>query len=247
MHPILLKIGPVNVYSYGVMVAIGFGLAALLIYARAPKFNIERDKIIDYVILILVSGVVGARMLYVMTNFDYYRANPMEILNLSRGGLVWYGGFGAALLASIWFVKIKRLDFWPASDFIAPYIALGQAFGRIGCSLNGCCYGVMAPQHFLFGERQPTQIYSAVLLFIIFAVLIRWQGRKRFNGEIFLGYCILYSCKRFFIEFLRGDNPRIFLDLTMSQLISAAVFLTAFFIFKTKADEWKRKAFSGSK
>lgn len=247
MHPILLKLGPLTIYSYGVMVAAGFSLAALLIYARAPKFGMDRDRMIDYLILILISGIVGARALYVLLNFGYYKANLIEILNLSGGGLVWYGGFAAALLASAWFLKIKKLDFWAVSDLVAPYIALGQAFGRVGCYLNGCCYGIMAPGHSIFGERYPAQIYSAVLLFAIFIALVKWQDRRRFNGEVFLGYCALYSCKRFFIEFIRGDNPKIFLGLTMSQLISAAAFLVVLVIFKIKADEWRKKASPGSK
>ena len=247
MHPILLKLGPFNIYSYGVMVAIGFSIAVWLAYNRAPKFGIDRDKITDLIILMLVSGILGARVVYLLLNFKYYGANPIEILNLSNGGLVWYGGFGAALLTSIWFTKRKKLDFWSISDLVIPYIALGQAFGRIGCYLNGCCYGIMAPDNFLLGRRHPTQLYSAVLLVIIFFILIGWQGRKRFNGEVFLGYCILYPCKRFFIEFLRADNPRIFLGLTISQLISAAALLTALCVFKAKADEWKKKSFSGSK
>jgi phosphatidylglycerol:prolipoprotein diacylglycerol transferase len=247
MHPILLKLGPFTIYSYGVMVAAGFSLAAFLIYRRAPKFDMDRDKMVDYLILILISGVVGARILYVLLNFGYYRANPIEILNLSGGGLVWYGGFISALLASVWFLKIKNIDFWLVADLIAPYIALGQAFGRIGCYLNGCCYGILAPCNFIFGERQPTQIYSAILLVIIFIVLVKWQEGRRFKGEIFLGYCALYSCKRFFIEFLRGDNPKIFSGLTMSQLISAVVFLAVLIVFKLKADEWRKKISPGSK
>jgi phosphatidylglycerol:prolipoprotein diacylglycerol transferase len=224
------------------MVAAGFSLATFLVYRRAPKFGINSERMIDYMILILASGVIGARILYVLVNFGYYRANPMEILNLSKGGLVWYGGLGAALLASAWFARIKKLDLLTVFDLMAPYVALGQAFGRIGCYLNGCCYGIAAPEHFLPGERHPTQLYSAALLFVIFAVLVKWQGRIRFKGEIALWYFILYSCKRFLIEFLRGDNDKIFLGLTMSQLISAVIFLAALVIFKIKADEWKRKA-----
>jgi len=241
MHPILFKIGPINIYSYGLMVAIGFGLSTMMIYARAPRFGLERDTIIDYIITMLLSGIVGARLLFVLLNIKYYMANPAEIINLSRGGLVWYGGFIAALLASFWFVKARKLEFWSAVDFVAPYIALGQAFGRIGCFLNGCCYGIIAPHNFPLGERHPTQIYSAILLFIIFAVLILWQDRRRFSGEIFLGYCMLYSCKRFFIEFLRGDNPRMLFGLTMSQMISLVVFFAAVYLFKRRLDIWKRQ------
>jgi len=247
MHPILLKLGSFTVYSYGVMVAVGFCLAAFLACARASKFGMSRDAALDVLIFALASGIAGARILYILLNLGYYRANPAEILNLSKGGLVWYGGFAAALLASIWFIRRKGLDFWSVSDLLAPYIALAQAFGRIGCYLNGCCYGVAASHGFPFYGRHPAQIYSAILLLIIFAVLFRWQGARRFSGEIFLGYCALYSCKRFFIEFLRGDNSRIILGLTMSQLISAAVLLAALWIFKTRADEWKKKLSQGTK
>lgn len=241
MHPIICKIGPLSIYSYGLMIAIGFGLSIIMMYARAPKFGFNRDTISDYLIIVLLSGLAGARLLYILINIKYYVLNPLEMVNLSKGGLVWYGGFIAALLASLCFAKIKRLGFWEMTDFVAPYIAFGQAFGRIGCFLNGCCYGIIAPPGFPLGESHPTQIYSAILLFAIFAILLLWQNRRRFAGEIFLGYCLLYSCKRFFIEFLRGDNPRIFLSLTMSQIISVAVFLTALCIFKIRLDIWKKE------
>ncbi len=239
MHPILIKFGPITIYSYGFMVALGFSVSALLLYNRAPKFNMNRNLMIDYLIAILVAGIIGARILYVLLNLSYYHANPVEILNLAKGGLVWYGGFGAALLATIWFTKVKKMDFWLAADLMSPYLALGQAFGRIGCYLNGCCYGIEAPQNFIFGERHPTQIYSAILLIIIAIVLIKWQDRRRFAGEVFLGYCMLYSCKRFLIEFIRGDNPKIFIGLTISQLISIAALFTALIIFKIRIDKWK--------
>ncbi|MBN2452782.1 MAG: prolipoprotein diacylglyceryl transferase [Candidatus Omnitrophica bacterium] len=247
MHPILLKIGPFTLYSYGLMVAVGFAFAAAIIYIRAPKFGIDRNTMIDYIILLLVAGILGARLLYVLLNFRYYVTNPVEILNLSGGGLIWYGGFIIALAASAWFARSRKVEFWNASDLVAPCIALGQAFGRIGCYLNGCCYGAPAPNWFPFGDRYPTQIFSSITLFVIFIILLLWQERRRFQGEIFLGYCLLYSFKRFLIEFLRGDNPKIFSGLTMSQLISIAVFITALFIFMIRFNQWKRKKSSGSK
>ena len=238
MHPVLIKIGPVSIYSYGLMVAIGFGISAALAYHRAAKFGLDRGAIVDCFIIMLASGVAGARLLYVLLNFKHYISNPLEIFNLSMGGIVWYGGFITAVLSMLIFLRARKLDFWATTDFIAPYVALGQAFGRIGCFLNGCCYGIEAPAGFPLGARHPTQLYSAALMLAIFAILILWQNRVRFAGEIFLGYCLLYSCKRFFIEFLRGDNPKIFLGLTMSQLISAAVFLIACYIFNKRSGLW---------
>ena len=249
MHPLLLKFGPLTIYSYGVMVAVGFGLATILICREADKFSIEKDKVIDLAILILISGIAGARFLYVMLNAGYYIARPLEILGLSKGGLVWYGGFLSAALASIFYIRRKRMNFWNVADLIAPYIALAQGAGRIGCFLNGCCYGIEThsgyPLAVAFpGERvfrHPTQIYSSILLILIFLILRFGQERRRFTGEIFLGYCALYSAKRFIIEFLRGDNPRIFYCLTLSQVISLAVLTGSLIIFLYRMARWKKR------
>jgi len=232
MHPILLKLGPVTVYSYGAFVALGFAIAVFLIYRRAANFGIDRDDIIDLVVLMLVAGVIGSRALYVILNFAYYRANPSELIDISKGGLVWYGGFFAAIVSSIVYTGRKNMGFWNTMDLVAPYIALAQAFGRIGCFFNGCCYGL---------DGRPVQLYSSFLLAAIFISLVYWQGRRRFKGEVALGYCILYSVKRFGIEFLRGDNPRILLGLTMSQIISCVVIILAVLVFMKRASKWKEK------
>lgn len=230
MHPILLKLGPVTVYSYGAFVALGFAVAAFLIYRRAASFGIDKDNIVDLLILMLVTGIVGARLLYVFLNLGYYRANPYEVVDLSRGGLVWYGGFFAAIGSSVIYIKRKSMGFWNVMDLVTPYIALAQAFGRVGCFFNGCCYGI---------KDIPVQLYSALILIIIFVLLVLWQDRRRFAGEIALGYCMLYSLKRFGIEFLRGDNPGIFFGLTISQVLSLVVIIAAVLIFIKKASKWK--------
>lgn len=250
MHPILFKLGPLNIYSYGVMVALGFALATLCIYARAPKYGIDRDQVVDLMIIMLISGLVGARSFYVLQNLDYYRVNPFEILNLSRGGLVWYGAFILGLAGAALYIRIKRMDFWQAADLAAPYIALAQSVGRIGCFLNGCCYGSEAPSGCLVAVKgacgdylcHPTQLYSALALLCIYIILRLWQEYRRFTGEIFLGYCILYSYKRILAEFLRGDNPRIIFNLTMAQIISCAILICAAAFFITKASRWKKRS-----
>jgi phosphatidylglycerol:prolipoprotein diacylglycerol transferase len=249
MHPTLLKVGSFTIYSYGIMVAIGFALAAIFIYRRAPKFGLDKDKCVDLAVVILISGILGARLLYVLINLPFYLANPLEIIMLSKGGLVWYGGFIAALAAMIIYVRINKLDFWPVMDLVAPYAALAQAFGRIGCFLNGCCYGMKVEHGFPFAvtfpcESEPrlaSQLISAGLLFAIFVLLLIWQNRRRFVGEIFLGYCILYSSKRFVMEFLRGDNSKIVLGLTMSQMISIVIFIAASVIFTLKVRQWNKR------
>jgi phosphatidylglycerol:prolipoprotein diacylglycerol transferase len=247
MCPILFKIGPLSLYSYGIMVALGFAVAIAFIYRRAAEFGLDAEKVIDYAILVLITGLSGARLAYVLLNYGYYSARPAEIFNISKGGLVWYGGFIAAALMSVWFVRVKRLDFWSASDLVAPYIALAQALGRIGCFLNGCCYGSEAPASYpagvIFPEdmvlRHPTQLYSASALLLIFVALRLWQDRRHFDGEIFLAYCMLYADKRFIVEFLRGDNPKLFLSLTVSQIVSVILFSAAAGLFMYRSHIWK--------
>jgi len=247
MHPIITKIGPLYVYSYGLMVAIGFAVATLLAYKHADDFGINKERIIDLGIVMLLGGVIGARIVYVALNFQYYTRNPLEIINLTKGGLVWYGAFIFGMIASAWFVRKHRINFWTAADLFAPYIALAQAFGRIGCLLNGCCYGSEAPSSFLLGVifpedsvlRYPTQIFSALALLLIFIILRIWQKKRFFCGEIFLGYGLLYSMKRFGVEFFRGDYPKILYGLTISQLISAAIFIACLTLFIYRLLEWK--------
>ncbi len=247
MHPIIAKIGPLYVYSYGLMVAIGFAAATLLAYKHADDFGINKERIIDLGIVMLLGGIIGARVVYVALNFQYYTRNPLEIINLTKGGLVWYGAFIFGMIATAWFVKKNRISFWTPADLFAPYIALAQAFGRIGCFLNGCCYGSAVPSGFMLnvvfpGEsvsRYPTQIFSAIALLLMFAILRIWQKKRHFNGEIFLGYGLLYSMKRFGVEFLRGDYPRILYGLTMSQLISTVVFIVCLNLFIYRLLKWK--------
>lgn len=250
MHPTLFTIGSFTIYSYGVMVAVGFAAATLFIYRSAPLYGFDKNKIIDMNIIALVTGIVGARLLYVLMNLGYYLNNPFEIPNLSRGGLVWYGGFLAAAAFLFIYTRMAKCDFWNLVDLMAPYVAMAQAFGRIGCFLNGCCYGIGSSETFIFkvkdpGDllpRHPTQIYSALALFTLFLILRAWQARRRFSGEIFLGYCILYAVERFIMEFFRGDNPKIFMGLTMSQEVCLVIFAVATALFLYKALSWKRNA-----
>lgn len=235
MHPILFKFGPLTIYSYGVMVAIGFAVISILIYPRAARFGLNKDRVLDLLIVILIAGLVGARLFYILSNLHYYAANPLEIPNLSKGGLVWYGAFFSALGSALWYMRKHKLFFWDVMDLAAPYLALGQGIGRIGCYLNGCCYGI---------DGLPAQLYSSFVLIVIFVILRLWQDRRTFSGEIFLGYCILYSSKRFLMEFLRGDNPRIFYGFTLSQTISIVILVVSFGIFLNRLIKWKRNALS---
>lgn len=229
MHPIIFQFGPITLYSYGLLVATGFIIGTLLASREAGALNIPPEKIINLFLAILISGIIGARLLYVILNIKDYASNPVEIIMVTRGGLVFYGGAMSALIISVFYIKRAGLKFFDVADLIAPYIALGHSIGRIGCLLNGCCYGKPAAgaAGVIFRDgivRTPTQIYSSLYLLFLYIVLRVCFKYRRFQGQVFFFYLILYSIGRVFIEHLRGDNPVFAFGLTFSQILSVAVF-----------------------
>lgn len=233
MHPILFQIGPLKIYSYGVCLASGFIIAALLARAEARRQNVSPEKILDIALSALLAGILGARAFYVAQNLSYYASFPAEILMLHKGGLSFYGGFISAVFWVIIALKRAGLPLFKTLDIYAPYIALAQAIGRIGCFLNGCCYGkettcrwaVSIPADTL--SRHPVQLYESLSLLLIFLFLRILQEKRRFSNKsanIFLFYCILYSILRFSLEFLRADNAPVIGSLTIHHFISAGIF-----------------------
>ncbi len=243
MYPVLFKIGPVSVYSYGAMLALAFLVVAFLARRRAFTLGMDGDAILDLCIWLIVSGFLGGRLLFILLNLDYYRENPLDTLKLWQGGLVWYGGLIAAVAVAIIFLSAKRMPILKTGDLMMPYVALGQSIGRIGCFLNGCCYGkaTALPIGVTFSAAQgpvhPTQLYESAAMLIVFLIL-----RKRVpgNGRTFFLYLMMYSVIRFLIEFLRGDNPAIMMGLTISQVISVIVLVVAMVLWH--AIKYKEKA-----
>lgn len=229
MYPIICQIGPFKIYSYGFMLALAFlassGLAAL----NSKKHGILSDQVFNFTFTCFLFGIIGARIFYVVENFGYYSKNLLEIFMLQYGGLSWFGGLILGSFMGLVYLRIKKIPIYKMLDFIAPYLALGQAVGRIGCLLNGCCGGKSV---FL-----PIQAYSSVLLFIIFIMLIFLQRKIYKPGQIIFSYFFLYSIKRFFVEFWRTDNAIIFHGLTLFQLLSIILFLISlvklFLIYKS--------------
>ncbi len=245
MHPIIAKFGPLTIYSYGLLVAAGFIVGALLAARHAPRMGLSPDKIITLVLVILVSGILGSRIFYVLINIKDYLANPLEIVMLTHGGLVFYGGAISAFCAALIYIKKAGLPLIDTFDLLTPFIALGHAIGRIGCFLNGCCYG--KPVSGWFGiafedgiTRIPTQIYSSLLLLCLFIFLRMRLDKRKFAGQVFYLYLIFYSTGRVLMEFLRGDNPAVFLKLTFSQLVSLAIFIISLAGYMIKRGIWTR-------
>jgi phosphatidylglycerol:prolipoprotein diacylglycerol transferase len=217
MHPVLFQIGPVTLYTYGLFVAAGFVAALSVSRMLAKKNNLSPDLITDTYFIVLVSAIIGARLLYVVIEFDTFRGSFLEIFKIWNGGLVFYGGFITACTAVVIYLKYRKADILLTGDVIAPGIALGHAFGRVGCLFAGCCHGSQCdlPWAIKFSDPQslapldvyvhPTQLYSVLSNLAIFLVLLLAGRKTRKHGTVLAVYIILYSVMRSFIEFFRGD------------------------------------------
>ena len=241
MHPILFTIGSIKIYSYGVMLAIAFVVSLNLASTQCRFFNIKKDAFSTLVIILLVSGIVGARIVYVLSNLDFFIQYPLDVFMINRGGLVFYGGLILSPFFGIAYAKRVEISILDAADLIAPFIALGHSIGRIGCFLNGCCFGrptdSIFGMQFPFGDVRvyPTQLFSSAGLFCIFLVLFFVQKRRKFKGQIITLYFIMYGFFRFAIEFFRGDLASLFYGLSLTQIISIiSIFagILLFYIFK---------------
>lgn len=242
MYPVLIKIGPLTIHTYGVLVAAGFLIAISLAVRQAKKQGIPSDRIIDVGFYILLSAIIGSRLLFVATNAGYYLRHPLDMLKIWEGGLVFYGGLLLAVPVAVWYMRKHRLDAWTIADIFAPYIALGHAVGRLGCFSAGCCYGKHAEDlpwavTFLHPESlakigiplHPTQIYESIGELANFLILITLRRYQSFNGQLFWTYILLYSILRFIVEFFRGDEARgyIIQGLSTSQGISIIMAVVA--------------------
>jgi len=243
MHRIILNIGPFTLYSYGLCVALGFLISTIFILRDAAKSDLKQSDVVDCLIMVLISGLIGGRLLYVFLNAEYYAQFPLRILMFYEGGLAFQGALAAAVISGVVFTRIKKLSFRKIADLIVPYIALGQAIGRIGCFLNGCCYGKIVEHGFAVtfpGEavtRMPVQIYSSLFLFVFFLILMKIRKKHFFDGCVFASYLMIYGVFRFFMDLLRGDELSVFYCLKLSQFIGVVTFLCGlliFFVFKKK-------------
>lgn len=228
MYPIICQIGPFTIYSYGLMLAVAFLVSSRLACLQAKRQQLNPEIIFNLSFLVLVSGVVGARILYIIENIGYYLKNPLEIIMLQHGGLSWFGGLISAVFCATIYLRKKGLAIYKTLDLIAPFAALAGGIGRIGCLLNGCCFGKASKFGLYFSVHNsfliPTQLYSSLILVIIFIILRFLQDRPHREGQIIFAYLLLYSLKRFFVEFWRMDNPVIVLGLTLFQIISIVIF-----------------------
>ena len=237
MHPIAFNIGGYSVHWYGVMVALGFLAGLWTASRRALLVGIDGEKIYDLGPWLIIGTLVGARALYVITFWNsQFAGKPfLDVFKIWEGGLVFYGGLIGATISGILGVRIKKLPLWKVADIIAPSIALGHAFGRIGCLMNGCCYGraCAAPWaiHFPADHEtggvgvHPTEIYESLLNFSLYFGLAWLFRRRKFDGQVFGIYLVSYAFIRAFVEMFRGDYPvsQIHFGLTPAQMVSVPI------------------------
>ncbi len=243
------KIGdfPLAIHTYGFFIAIGFIIGLWLATREAKKLGIEPRLISDLTFWILVWGLIGSRIVYIIVSWDEYRADPSMFIKIYKGGLVWYGGFIGALLFTLYYTKKHKLPFFKIADILIPSVSLGHAFGRLGCFSAGCCYGKECAHDFIFSvvfnhpesiaprgiPIHPVQLYEAFGEAIIFLILIIFRTRKRFDGQVLLMYMTLYPVLRSLLEMLRGDKIRGFVIepyLSTSQFISIFVIAIAIYL-----------------
>lgn len=235
MYPVIFQFGFIQIYSYGLMLVFAFWVSVFLLTKQASILNAPKDFFWNMSFAILLAGIVCARFAYILLNLKFFLDEPGEILMLWHGGLVWYGGFLGGLTSAIIYLKCKRMPVLRTLDLIAPYICLAHSMGRIGCFLNGCCYGrrsqwgIYSP--LANGYLIPAQLFSSLGLLIIFVILRLLQKRPHRQGFILFAYLIAASIERFIEEFLRGDSSRDYWGLTIFQVISIAIFLSSVFLW----------------
>jgi phosphatidylglycerol:prolipoprotein diacylglycerol transferase len=222
MYPILVKIGPLTIHTYGFMMAVGVALGLWFIYRQAKKAGLDANRIMDAAFYTIIVSLLGAKLILFLSNVSYYVSFPRELFSLARSGGVFQGGLLFGTVYALWYFHRKKIPTWSTADLIAPALAMGHGFGRIGCFSAGCCYGseCAAPWAVVFKNKyaaeltgvhldtamHPVQLYEAVLNFINFGVLFLILKKKKFDGQVFAFYILNYSVIRFFTEYFRGDH-----------------------------------------
>ncbi len=263
MRPTWFYLFGYPIHMYPVMIALGFIIGIALAARRGERLGMDREMILDLGWWLLVSGLVGSRVVFIIVNWDQYwyacvdidlhnqlhpelppltQPDCFRILRFWSGGLVFYGGIIGAILTMIWFLRREKLSFLPIADALIPSVAIGQFFGRLGCLSAGCCFGkpsgVPWAVHFPRGSMawiqhikeglldrhsaellsiHPTQLYDSGFGLLLFLILLWLHHRKRWHGQVFVWYLLLYPLGRSIIELFRGDQDRGYLFRVVSE------------------------------
>ena len=254
MLPVLFDFGSFTVYAWGFTLSIAILLGTVLAIRLARDVGIDSEQVLDLAIWLVVGGVVGARLFYVFVyDPERYLREPLQIFAIWNGGLVYYGALIGGFITGTWYVVRKKLAFWTLADLVSPPLALGYGIVRLGCFMNGCCYGketdsflgVVFPH--IEGapcpdlvSRYPTQLFSSAFGFLLFGILLYLWQRRRFDGQVFLVFMILYPIGRSIVEHFR-ENLLVFGNTTVAQLVSAVIIVVAGIFYYLRSREAKNE------
>ena len=239
MYPVLLSTPWFNIYSYGFMVALGYSVAMALALYQAKRNGLDTGAIFDLMLLQLVVGIIGSRFLFVM-EYVPEKFFTKDLLAFEQGGMTFYGSVITGFIFDLIYLKFKQIPFWKAMDCIGFSMGPGIAIASVGCFMNGCCYGKACSEAIGFqfhhiagpGYFHATQLYESFLCIIAFIIILKLRKFQSHYGQIFLGFISIYGFFRFFIEFLRAENPVFLLGMTLSQVLGIVFITTAIIIWK---------------
>jgi len=249
MDPVAFYIGSFPVMSYGVLAALGVAVGILVVLREGRRLGWDSDALLDLSLYLVLAGVIGSRLLYAAIEWEQFAARPLDLLKIWEGGLSWFGALAAGLAVAVWWTRRRGIHLGALGDLLALGVAAGYPFGRIGCFLNGCCYGhpTDLPWAVAFPfdgvPRHPTQLYSFGIGLLIFAVLWGWRRRKPFDGYLMWLYLLLYAAYRFVMDFWRETPPGPD-GLTVGQAGSLAVMAVALgFLWRG----WRQRPFGAGR
>lgn len=238
MYPILFKFGSFELFTYGLMMALGVLAGLIVVSLEAKRYGWDADQMTRLVVWVFLMGLLGSRIVYVITRMNEPNIDLVAVAFNLRAGFVYYGGLIASWLYLVWYVRRYKMPFWPVLDTFAYGICIGLAVGRIGCLLGGCCYGtpttlpwgVIMEQNAALGHLHPVQAYEFLALITMFVPLWLRRKHKAYEGEIVVWFVGVYAVVRYVLEYVRGDLIRGYLIedvMTTSQFISIPMLILA--------------------
>ncbi|HOL21521.1 MAG TPA: prolipoprotein diacylglyceryl transferase [bacterium] len=231
MHPEFLRIGSFVIYWYGVFVAAGVLVGSIIFQKTAYKQGYSPQLISNLLFWVVVWGLLGGRFLHILVHISYYYRNPFDIIRIRNGGLAVEGAVITAFIFLIIYSRIKKFNLKEMLDIVALSTPLGQAIGRIGCFLNGCCYGkpteILTGVKFPFSAERvhPTQLYYSALYILLFFFLNALYRKRLKQGMVFSCYMLGFSLIRYLVDMLRGDLSPTFTGLYPTQVMAIVLFI----------------------
>lgn len=247
MHPVLIELGPITIYSYGFFIAAAFLAGISRATYEAKTYGLDYRLVSDAAFYVILTSIIGARFFYILINPTYFAAHPLEMLMFWKGGLVFSGGVIAGALGGAWYLRKKGQNLLSWLNVFAPALALGQGIGRIGCLAAGCCYGKvcslpwaitftdprsLAPLH---TTLHPTQLYHILAAWITFFILITCKNSFRTKGKLMGLFLVLFAVGRFTTEIFRADYRGYFGPISATQAVSVLAFLLGLRLLLRKA------------